>query len=133
MKTPQFKPGFRLSIFDILILTIGSLIALYFGWAHWVAGVIIAFVVIHFFFFCNVFRISRTPELIWAVFFTSLAVSSILQGTPSWLVTFSLSVIFSSFLIWRETRKKSYHGVLWRKLNPELPEWWEQRNQIDSD
>ncbi|MCB1234359.1 MAG: hypothetical protein KDM91_04755 [Verrucomicrobiae bacterium] len=32
-----------------------------------------------------------------------------------------------AFLIWRETRLPAYHGVLWRRWNPALPEWWAAR------
>ena len=31
----------------------------------------------------------------------------------------------STILIWIETKRDNYHGILWKKLNPGMPEWWE--------
>jgi len=54
-------------------------------------AMIILFVVAHFFMFCNIFRIPRRPELIWAVTFISLSVMTIVSGFPGWLITIGAS------------------------------------------
>ena len=128
MGTSTFSPGFRLSSFDVVILVAGLIGALLLGAQIWWAGLIIGFVALHFFLFCNIFRISRVPELIWAVAFVVLAGLTILTDFPGWLATSVIAIALSSFLIWRETKKPDYHGVCWEKWNPSLPSWWESHN-----
>lgn len=127
MQPKVFKPGFRLSLTDVLILCVGLIGVIILASQIWSMSLIIAVVVLHFFLFCNVFRISRPPELIWASVFIVLAGSTIITETPSWIVTYSISIFLSVFLIWREVKKPSYHGVCWKKWNPNLQEWWESQ------
>jgi hypothetical protein len=84
----------------------------------------------HFFLFCNVFRMSRPPELLWAFTFTVLSGATLRTGGPGWLATVTVSVALAVVLIGLETRKPRYHGVGWKKLNPRLPDWW--RSQQNS-
>ena len=91
------------------------------GWL----GVVIAFVVSHFFLFCNVFRIARKPELIWAAVFTALTGSTVVTNKPGWIITFTSSFLVAVVLIYLETRKPHYHGIGWQRINPGLREWWE--------
>ena len=124
----SFKPGFRISTIDILVLITGGISAGY-GYSHSkMISFIILFVVGHFFIFCNVTRMSRIPELIWTGIFLILAGSSISTGQPNWLTTFSLSTTTTIIMIVLETRKPRYHGVLWQTINPKLPIWF-QENQ----
>lgn len=88
-------------------------------------GIAILFVVGHFFLFCNVVRMSRPSELIWAGLFIAMMTSTMLAGAPSWPMTLALSFATTIVLVALEVRKPSYHGVFWRRLNPRLPEWWE--------
>ena len=119
-----FKPGFRLSLFDVVVLIAGIIGAFVSGALVWWLGVVITFVVGHFFLFCNVFRIERKPELIWAVVFTCLTASTVLTQMPGWIVTFTLSFLVAVVLIYRETKKPHYHGICWQRFNPGLREWW---------
>ncbi|HEY1066742.1 MAG TPA: hypothetical protein VGE52_11555 [Pirellulales bacterium] len=120
----QFEPGFRLSAFDVVILLAGAAATAYFFAIDAWFGAAVAFVVAHFFLFCNVFRISRISELIWAGIFTSLAAGAISHQSPTWPIVFLVSTLATVILIALETRRPSYHGVGWRSLNPQLPEWW---------
>src|SRR5665213_3128330 len=89
---PRFQPGFRISLLDIGVLVcgiIGSILAWQIVW--WI-GFAILFVIIHFFLFCNVFRISRPPELVWAVVFVSLAAGTIVAEAPGWIGTIVASL-----------------------------------------
>ena len=131
MDTSRFKPGFRFSLLDILILIIGFFATFILSIQLWWIGMVIGIVVSHFFLFCNVFRISRSPELIWAAVFTVLAGTTILTGFPGWTITVALSITLSSFLIWRESKKPGYHGICWKTLNPALPEWWKESQGIN--
>ena len=121
----EFKPGVRLSALDVGVLicgTVGSVAA--WQWVWWV-GFVIAFVVAHFFLFCNVFRISRPLELVWAAAFVALAGSTVMNETPGWLVTVVGSLVVTVAVIAIEMFSPSYHGIGWQRLNPRLPQWWE--------
>lgn len=124
-----FNPGFRLSLFDVLVLIAGMIGAFVVGSQVWWAGLVIAFVVGHFFLFCNVFRIARKPELIWASVFILLTSSTALTQKPAWTVTFTLSFLVAVVLIYLETKKPHYHGIGWQRINPGLREWWEKNHQ----
>jgi hypothetical protein len=122
---PKFAPGFRLSLRDaiVLVVGIGSSIAL--GKIFWPASLIIAVASGHFFLFCNVFRISRRLELIWAGIFIVLSGATILAEFPEWAVTIAISICATVAVVICETRKPSYHGVGWRRINPHLKSWWD--------
>jgi hypothetical protein len=124
----EFRPGFRFSPLDGLVLFIGAGLTWLLGSQMVVAGLLVAFVVGHFFLFCNVFRISRRSELIWAAIFVILAVTAIVAGTPPWPVVFGISLVVTIWLIRREMAQPSYHGVGWRRINPSLESWWRDKH-----
>jgi len=125
-----FQPGFRLSKFDILILVSGTIASLVMMKDAWQLGTAVAFVVLHFFLFCNVFRIPRRPELIWAAGFVTLVTLSTGSLIP-WTVTFILSLLLSCVLIALEARSPNYHGIFWATLNPNLKEHFEKQHPGD--
>ena len=128
MPSPEFTPGFRISAYDVILLVIGTLSS----WLLWSRilwlGFVIAFVVGHFFLFCNVFRFTRRPELIWSALFLILTGATILSGHPSWMTTIFLSLAVTVSVICIELRKPYYHGVCWQRFNPELPTWWKSQS-----
>jgi len=124
-----FAPGFRLSRLDVVVLVAGLALAVAIGARDGWHGFAVAFVVLHFFLFCNVFRMSRPPELVWAAAFTLLAGATVSFGRPGWIATSAVSLGLSGALIARELRQPHYHGVLWRRFNPRLPEWWRTHNR----
>ena len=126
----KFQPGFRLSVFDMFILITGGLVAIYLATVEVIVGFIVAFVVGHFFLFCNVFRISRPPELIWAAFFLSPSIMTITVGYPGWMFTVAISLVLSIAFIIREIKLPSYHGIFWHRINPQLEEWWNKNNEL---
>jgi len=128
MDTPTFSPGFYFSVTDVVVLVAGILGSLLLGSIVWWYGAIIGFVILHFFLFCNVFRISRSSELIWAAGFIVLAGSTIVTEMPGWIATGIGGIALSSLLVWRETRRSDYHGICWQVWNPDLPEWWESNH-----
>ena len=93
----------------------------------WQAAVITGFAVGHFFLFCNVFRIERKPELHWAGLFVSLTTLNVLIGFPGWPATLGISLGASAGLILMEMRKANYHGIGWKRINPDLPKWWSEQ------
>lgn len=125
----EFRPGFRLSAIDICIL-IGGAIASAALWLQdtWI-GLAVAFVVGHFFLFCNVLRMSRPVELLWAGLFIVSAGGAAFM-VISWPVAFGISACATVILAAIEMRRPSYHGAGWRRVNPRLREWWQAKNEL---
>ena len=125
MPAPTFNPGFRISTLDVVVLFLGASLAASIGAVQPWIGVAIVFAVAHFFVFCNVVRLARRLELVWAAAFIALAVITVVLDAWSWPVTLGLSLVLSTALVAIELRKPSYHGAFWRQINPGLPQWWE--------
>jgi hypothetical protein len=125
-----FQPGFRLSKFDIVIIVSGILSALCTYKISIIMSFLIVFVISHFFIFCNIIRISRVPEIIWATTFTVLVGLSITYSIPSLKIAITISVALSSLLVLMEIRKPSYHGLCWQKINPNLESWFYEQKSI---
>ncbi len=126
MSRSQFRPGFRISIRDTAVLGVGILSVVLLRVQMPVGAFVIGFVILHFFLFCNVFRIPRRPELIWAGTFVLLSCSTISVHVPGWIFTVVASLALSIFLICHSMAGPDYHGVGWQRINPGLREWWEE-------
>lgn len=124
MGEPTFQPGFRFSLIDAAVLVIGVVASIVLASTTAWLSFLIAFVIAHFFLFCNVFRIARPLELAWSVAFVVLTYCSVALGSPSWGVTVAVTLLVTAIVIVVEMRKPSYHGIQWRRINPSLPEWW---------
>jgi hypothetical protein len=125
MQKPDFAPGFRLSVSDLVVLIAGSVAALLLAGMVWWWGFVIGFAVGHFFLFCNVVRMARPLELVWAGAFVLLAASTIALGQPGWPLTICLSLALTALVVALQMRKPSYHGLGWQRINPGLPAWWQ--------
>lgn len=125
---PEFRPGFRLSTMDLLVLVAGALGAIA-AWRIAVEfAVLVATAILHFFLFCNVFRVARRPELAWSAVFLACVLVRPTLGVPS-LVVAGVVAATTATVIWREMRKPSYHGVMWQRINPSLPAWWSSQHR----
>jgi hypothetical protein len=124
MPDKKFAPGFRMSATDAAVILAGGM-GSYFAAAR-TPWIVVIWVIGHFFLFCNVFRIDRTPELIWSAAFLALFGCTLLTGIPGLGGTVALSLMVTVAVIVRETRKPSYHGVGWSRWNPDLPAWWDR-------
>lgn len=128
-KAFEFKPGFRISGVDAVFLLIASAGMM----ASWSAVPQLAFIIGystgHFFLFCNVFRISRVPELVWTFGFLLLAGLTMATGKPGWIWVVLLTLPLTLGIIVLEIKKPSYHGLFWRRLNPGLETWWRIHQQ----
>jgi hypothetical protein len=127
MPERKFQPGFRLSALDVTILIIGGITSIYATAIDRWFGAAIAFVVLHFFLFCNVLRMSRPLELAWAGVFLALSAAAISLQLISWPVVFLASAAVTAIVAAIEMHRPSYHGVGWKMVNPKLPEWWDAR------
>lgn len=128
MDQRRFSPGFRLSTMDVVIIVVGGIASAFVSSIDLWIGIAITFVVLHFFLFCNVIRMSRPLELIWAGVFAMLALTASLE-IISWPIVFACSILLTITLTTIQTRRMSYHGVGWRRINPTLLEWWEKANR----
>jgi hypothetical protein len=126
-RTLKFQPGFRLSEMDVGFLMLGVCAAVLLARLDERLGVALLFVLAHFFLFCNVLRMSRPLELIWAVLFVLLAGSTFYFGLPPWNYTLAAMLVVTLILAFVQILQSSYHGVLWRKINPNLKQWWAAR------
>ena len=120
-----FRPGFRLSEVDVGVLIVGVVGSLLLARVHEPLGIAAMLSVLHFFLFCNVLRMNRTFELIWAATFVLLSACTMLTGIPTWLQTYMVTLTVTAVLSLIQVLMPSYHGVLWAVVNPNLPRWWE--------
>jgi hypothetical protein len=127
MKQVDFAPGFRLSVFDVFVLVVGFVTTVVLSMLVWWWGFVPGFVLAHFFLFCNVVRMARPLELIWAGVFVALAGGTVVFETPGWLMTALASLLVTVVVVVVEMRKPSYHGIGWQRINPGLRAWWEAR------
>jgi hypothetical protein len=125
--TLKFQPGFRLSELDVGFLMLGVCVAVLLARLDERLGLALLFVLAHFFLFCNVLRMSRPLELIWAVLFVLLAGSTFYFGLPPWHYTLAAMLVVTLILAFVQILQPSYHGVVWRKFNPNLKQWWDAR------
>ncbi len=109
-----FAPGFRLSSVDVIVLAAGTVAAIALATVTWWWGFVVAFVLAHFFLFCNIVRMARPLELAWAAVFVVPAGATVALDTPGWLVTAAVSLTATVIVVVAELRKPSYHGVGWR-------------------
>lgn len=130
MPKPPFAPGFQLSVLDVVVLVLAVIGTYVLGRYSWWAGLIILFVVGHFFLFCNVFRIARKSELIWAGTFEVLTASTIFWNIPGWIITITSSLLLTTLLVVLEMRKPGYHGIFWQRINPRLHAYWNAKQEI---
>ena len=126
----EFQPGFRLSEMDVGYLMLGVCAAVLLARWDERLGLAVLFVLAHFFLFCNVLRMSRPLELIWAVLFVLLAGSTFTFGFPQWNITVVGMLTATLILAIIQFLLPSYHGVFWRKINPNLKQWWDAREGL---
>ena len=125
MANRDFNPGYRFSALDFFVLVfVGYAGADSVAVMFW-PGIAILCVLGHFFLFCNVIRMARLSELVWAALFVALSAATMIMGFPSWHGTLLLSLAAAVALIALEIRKPSYHGIFWQRINPKLRQWWD--------
>ncbi len=73
----------------------------------------------HFFLFCNVFRVRRSYELIWAAGFLLNFGAWVVSGAFDWLGILAVQTPLTLLLIILEIRSPRYHGVFARPAGPD--------------
>lgn len=81
----------------------------------------------HFFLFCNVFRIHRTKELIWAGCFLANVIAWALADQLWWPGIIAVqSPLTIAVIVW-ESYGPWYHGIFARRINRRLDAYLEER------
>jgi hypothetical protein len=119
--------GFRFSLTDALaILAFMSAAGLL-----WRLGNLLWWMLViaagHFFLFCNVFRIIRRRELIWAGFFILNVIAWALLGLLTLPRVLLCQLPITVGLVVADMRSPGYHGVFASRLNPRLNDYLEGR------
>jgi len=119
--------GFRFSLIDTVALGVFGVavgVLRRFGSdLSWVVGIVAA----HFFLFCNIFRVVRRRELIWAGIFVLNTLFWVLLARLDWFNVLACQLPVSAGVIAWEIRATRYHGVLADRLNPALEDYIEGR------
>jgi len=119
--------GFRFSFVDAVALaSFGVTVAALHRFGSSMAWVV-AVVAAHFFLFCNIFRVVRRRELIWAGIFVLNVGFWLLLGRLDWFNVLACQLPVSAGVIAWEIRATRYHGVLADRLNPALEDYIEGR------
>ena len=114
----QYRPGkscgFRISGLDaiVLLLVVVATVVSY----SWLGVMAWLFVIVagHFFLFCNIFRIQRFFELIWAgLFVLNVSMWFVMDAFDWWWVLAVQSPVTILFIV-MSFLKQDYHGVFWR-------------------
>lgn len=122
-----FTPGFRINGLDIAVLAVGVVGSVTMASYRLDSWVIVASAVFMFFCFCNVFRIRRPAETLWAVAYVIAISYALLRGQSLWMWSV-IMIAASAPLIIYECRAPSYHGIGWRLVNPGLEHWFTQHH-----
>lgn len=114
--------GFRFSWIDALALLAGTVAISWLGDALPVMRWTIAFALGHFFLFCNVVRLHRNYELLWAAAFVihvALWIQRELAGF-SWPLVLAIQTPLTLGLVGLQLRSPDYRGVFAERINPHL-------------
>lgn len=113
-------PGFRFSLRDAVVLVVCALATAWlWGWLGNLT-LLLPGLLFHFFLFCNVFRVRRRYELIWASSLVLNAAAWQLANELSWLRLLSSQLVITAFVIGAELRSPAYHGIGHRWINSDV-------------
>lgn len=120
LSSPVSPParGFRFSPLDAVVVvafvTAGGVFYRLGSSLWWLVAIVGG----HFFLFCNVFRLLRLRELIWAVIFLVNVGFWLLLRRLDWFEVMACQLPVSVGVIAWEIRAKRYHGIFADRLNP---------------
>jgi len=95
---------------------------------HWLgSGLwwVVAIVAGHFFLFCNVFRVIRRRELIWAALLILNVGFWLFLGRLDWFTVLACQLPVSAGVIAWEVKATRYHGIFADRLNNHLQDYLE--------
>ncbi len=93
------------------------------AWVYWrysrEISLLFAITLFHFFLFCNVFRLRRKLELIWAACFVVNVAAWSLAGHLGWRYILASQLPVTLVVVVTEIRSNGYHGVFCRRSTDE--------------
>lgn len=110
------RRGFRFSAVDLLAIAV-CIISTWVAWPY-LGEIALLFPITlgHFFLFCNVFRIHRMFELLWAGVFVVNVSYWALVGQFDWLNVLVIQTPLTATLIISECLNPRYHGIFCNKV-----------------
>ncbi len=109
--------GIRFSIPDGIVIVICVIVT----WTLYpIIGkesLLFPYVLGHFFLFCNIFRISRKPELIWSGLFVVNFLMICIVAEKSSATAMTVQLPITLVIIGNEIRKPYYHGIACKIIN----------------
>lgn len=123
----NFNPGFRINYVDVVFSLLVALAGGFIFSFHPLLSFMVVISAFQFFLFCNVFRVQRFLELVWSLVYISLCFGVIIFNCPEWIYWVAWPMV-GIIVILIEIRKKSYHGVFWETINPNLEQWFYENN-----
>ena len=119
---PARTCGFRMSVVDAVIQVTGAAA----GWLLWERlgslSLLFPVVVAHFFLFCNVFRVRRSYELMWAAAFVVNFAAWSVARSFSWVSVLLTQLPITAALIGAKVASDRYHGIGCRRLGRPKPQ-----------
>ncbi len=109
--TRRSQPGFRFSPRDAAVIVVCTLATVWLWGRVGSLSLLLFGVLIHFFLFCNVFRVRTRYELIWAASFVLNAGAWQLADALSWQRVLGSQMVVTAFVIGAELRSPSYYGI----------------------
>jgi hypothetical protein len=115
--------GFRFSLTDaVALIVFGTIIAILHRFGNGLSW-IVAIIAGHFFLFCNIFRVVRRRELIWAGIFVLNVSFWLLLGHLDWFNVLACQLPVSAGVIAWELKAARYHGIFADRLNARLADY----------
>ena len=115
--------GFRFSLTDAVAIAVFLSVAAGLRRLGSPLGGLLCIAAGHFFLFCNVFRIVRRLELIWAGLFLANAGAWAWFDRLDWPGVLLCQLPVTVALVAAGMRAPGYHGVFARRLNPRLEDY----------
>lgn len=109
--------GFRFSPTDALVLLLGTGATVALWPMMGALSLIVPAALGHFFLFCNVFRIHRKLELIWAVAFLGNWTLWTALDRFDWISVLAVQTPITIALIMAEMFSPRYHGIFSHRIN----------------
>lgn len=107
--------GFRFSWTDALVLAVGAALT----WALWQPvgqfALLVPVTLVHFFLFCNVFRVGNRRELLWTGVFVANFTSWVYFAAFSWWGVLVVQAPVTLGIVVAAVRDSRYHGVFSRR------------------
>jgi|GEM_PF-1645741 len=117
--------GLRMSASDAVVLFLAGAAVVVLWRVPTNPGLHVLAVVGHFFLFCNIVRLRRAYELVWAVAYVVATGAAIAVGLFDAWIPLTGVLPLTALLVGLELRSSRYHGVGWRRINP----GWQPRSQ----